>query len=142
MTREQAGAARSPRDERQIGVASLLFGLPDLCPPLSCSPPIQPHAHEQAEEARDEPAKAPPQRRNSLGGNRGPIAKLGFCLARNSTTVMIGMYLLIGVMFYGGEEDWSVLNSMFFTLFTLTTVGYGCPDCPRLVLSGPTRCHI
>ena len=88
-------------------------------------------AYEKAEENREEPAKDPPKRRNSLGGKRGPLAKLCFCLARNSTTVMIVLYLLIGIIFYGGEEDWSVLNCIYFTLFTLTTVGYGCPDCPR-----------
>merc|ERR1719409_2413502 len=87
-------------------------------------------AYEKAEEGREEPAKAPPQRRNSMGGKRGPCAQLGFWCARNSTTVMILLYMLLGVVFYGGEEDWSVLNCIYFTLFTLTTVGYGCPDCP------------
>lgn len=85
--------------------------------------------YEKAEEDREE-VKAPPKRRDSIGGKRGICARFGRCLATNSTIVMILVYLLIGQLFYGPHEDWSILNTMFFTIFTLTTVGYGCPDCP------------
>jgi len=33
--------------------------------------------------------------------------------------------LLIGTLFYNYVEGWNVLDSMYFSVITLTTVGYG-----------------
>ncbi len=33
--------------------------------------------------------------------------------------------LLIGTLFYNFVEGWNVLDSMYFSVITLTTVGYG-----------------
>ncbi len=33
--------------------------------------------------------------------------------------------LLIGVLFYSSVEHWSALNALYFSVITLTTVGYG-----------------
>ena len=63
-------------------------------------------------------------------------------LAKYSTLILILLYILLGVVFYTNEEDWSVLNSMFFIMFTLTTVGYGCPDCPTYVRKEWSGCCV
>jgi voltage-gated potassium channel Kch len=33
--------------------------------------------------------------------------------------------LLVGVLFYSNVEHWSALNALYFSVITLTTVGYG-----------------
>lgn len=91
-----------------------------------------------AEEKREETAP-PAEKAGSKQGSRvrmpdapdvSDSRKVNALLAKYSTLILILLYILLGVVFYTHEEDWSVLNSMFFIMFTLTTVGYGCPDCP------------
>ena len=38
---------------------------------------------------------------------------------------LAGGLLLSGTVFYRGVEGWSVLDSLYFSVTTLTTVGYG-----------------
>ena len=38
---------------------------------------------------------------------------------------LVGALLLSGTLFYRGVEGWSVLDSLYFSVTTLTTVGYG-----------------
>ena len=37
----------------------------------------------------------------------------------------VGMLLVIGTVFYSLSQDWGVVNSFYFSVTTLTTVGYG-----------------
>lgn len=38
---------------------------------------------------------------------------------------LVALILLIGTLFYAHFEKWSILNSVYFCIVTLTTVGYG-----------------
>jgi hypothetical protein len=38
---------------------------------------------------------------------------------------LVGVLLLSGVLFYRSVEGWSTLDSVYFSVATLTTVGYG-----------------
>ena len=38
---------------------------------------------------------------------------------------LTGVLMLTGTFFYRGVEGWSVLDSLYFSVTTLTTVGYG-----------------
>ena len=38
---------------------------------------------------------------------------------------LTGVLMLSGTLFYRGVEGWSVLDSLYFSVTTLTTVGYG-----------------
>lgn len=37
----------------------------------------------------------------------------------------VGLLLLVGMVFYHNVEGWSWLDALYFSLITLTTVGYG-----------------
>ena len=39
--------------------------------------------------------------------------------------VIVGVLLLTGTIFYWSVEDWSLIESLYFSVVTLTTVGYG-----------------
>jgi voltage-gated potassium channel len=39
--------------------------------------------------------------------------------------VIVGILLLTGTIFYWSVEDWSLIESLYFSVVTLTTVGYG-----------------
>lgn len=39
--------------------------------------------------------------------------------------VTLGALLLSGTVFYGTAEGWSVVDSLYFCVMTLSTVGYG-----------------
>ena len=39
--------------------------------------------------------------------------------------MLVGVILIIGTVFYHGVEKWSWLNSIYFSVITLCTVGYG-----------------
>lgn len=39
--------------------------------------------------------------------------------------VVVGSLLVAGTVFYHGVEKWSWLDSLYFSVVTLTTVGYG-----------------
>ena len=76
------------------------------------------------------------RRKDAIRNPNNTHQQVNALLAKYSTLILIVLYILLGVVFYTNEEDWSVLNSMFFIMFTLTTVGYGCPDCPTYVRKG------
>jgi hypothetical protein len=37
----------------------------------------------------------------------------------------VGMLLVVGTVFYSLNQDWSLVDSFYFSVTTLTTVGYG-----------------
>ena len=39
--------------------------------------------------------------------------------------VVAGVLVLTGTLFYWRFEDWSVIQALYFSIVTLTTVGYG-----------------
>lgn len=39
--------------------------------------------------------------------------------------VLVGIILITGTIFYHNIENWSWLNSIYFSVITLSTVGYG-----------------
>jgi len=39
--------------------------------------------------------------------------------------VIVGVLLLSGTIFYWSVEDWTLIQSLYFSVVTLTTVGYG-----------------
>ena len=41
------------------------------------------------------------------------------------TMVMVGIILLLGMIFYHRAEGWTWLDSLYFSVVTLTTIGYG-----------------
>ena len=39
--------------------------------------------------------------------------------------VVVGVLLVSGTMFYWSVEDWTLIESLYFSVVTLATVGYG-----------------
>jgi voltage-gated potassium channel len=39
--------------------------------------------------------------------------------------LMVAVLLAVGTVFYSNVEGWSLLDAMYFSMITLTTVGYG-----------------
>jgi len=39
--------------------------------------------------------------------------------------VAVAVILAIGTVFYSIVEDWTVIQALYFTVITLTTIGYG-----------------
>ena len=52
-----------------------------------------------------------------LGISRDPETK--------ALPVVVGVLLLSGTMFYWSVEDWTLIQALYFSVVTLTTVGYG-----------------
>ena len=44
------------------------------------------------------------------------------------SALMMVTYLWLGCMFYSSEADWSIPDALLFTVYTVTTVGYGGPQ--------------
>lgn len=45
--------------------------------------------------------------------------------------IMVLLHLCLGIMLYShAVEQWDSVDALFFIVFTITTVGYGCPQCP------------
>jgi voltage-gated potassium channel Kch len=42
-----------------------------------------------------------------------------------SLLIFVGLLLLVGAVFYSHFEHWSFFNALYFSVITLTTVGYG-----------------
>ena len=55
---------------------------------------------------------------------RFAATRLSFFVA----TVLMILYLWLGCMFYRAEAGWSIPDSLLFTVYTVTTVGYGGPQ--------------
>ena len=57
------------------------------------------------------------------------LAKAVIAIWRDPETralpVIVGILLLTGTIFYWGAEDWSPIEALYFSVVTLTTVGYG-----------------
>ncbi len=45
--------------------------------------------------------------------------------AFRALAIMVGVVVTSGTVFYRQVEDWSWIDSFYFTIITLTTVGYG-----------------
>ena len=39
--------------------------------------------------------------------------------------LVICLYIFIGTVFYSNEEGWSYIDGMYYTMVTMSTVGYG-----------------
>lgn len=55
---------------------------------------------------------------------RFTATRLSFFVA----TLLMILYLWLGCMFYRSEAGWSIPDSLLFTVYTVTTVGYGGPQ--------------
>ncbi|MFN8377767.1 MAG: potassium channel family protein [Anaerolineae bacterium] len=58
----------------------------------------------------------------------GPIRRALNWLAarpRRSTVGLILSILVVGTIFYHLVEGWNILDSVYFCVITLTTIGYG-----------------
>ena len=42
-----------------------------------------------------------------------------------SASVMMGLYILWAILFYGWAEGWSAVDAIYFSAVTMSTVGYG-----------------
>ena len=58
----------------------------------------------------------------TLGSMKKKFPKLSKCL---SAAIMMGLYILWAVLFYGWAEKWSAVDSIYFAAVTMSTVGYG-----------------
>lgn len=55
----------------------------------------------------------------------GPIRKLLKDRSFKALIVVLVITLVIGMVFFSRAEHWSLLNAMYFSVMTLSTVGYG-----------------
>jgi len=39
--------------------------------------------------------------------------------------IVLGSWIALGTIIYSVQEDWSVIESLYFCVMTLTTIGYG-----------------
>ena len=39
--------------------------------------------------------------------------------------IVLGSWIALGTIIYSAQEDWSVTESLYFCVMTLTTIGYG-----------------
>ena len=39
--------------------------------------------------------------------------------------IVLGSWIALGTIIYATQEDWSVIESLYFCVMTLTTIGYG-----------------
>ena len=46
--------------------------------------------------------------------------------------LVVGVLLVSGTAFYWAAEDWSLIQSLYFSVVTLTTVGYGISPRPAI----------
>ena len=53
-------------------------------------------------------------------------APIGVVIWRQTwRVVVIALYLLLGVVFYGSAEEWTYIEALYFSVTTISTVGYG-----------------
>ena len=57
-----------------------------------------------------------------LSSMKHRFPKLTKCV---SAAIMMGLYILWAVLFYGWAEKWSAVDSIYFAAVTMSTVGYG-----------------
>jgi voltage-gated potassium channel len=40
-------------------------------------------------------------------------------------SIVLGSWIALGTLIYSVREDWSIIDSLYFSVMTLTTIGYG-----------------